>query len=890
MSRARHLPRPQADLVEARRLLGAGMQLVEMIPYTKRPAGDEWNKYPVSSINPDATGYGLILAPNKLCSIDPDSIEHARVGMQALGFDLEVLMAAGVRTRSTRAGSGGRSTFAAEGELTWLTFTSKTKGTCLEFRADSPNLQDTVPGIVYYDKQGNLCQQQYANCKRLDDAPPLPDDLLAWWERCSTDITFLREQQERFFRAIGDAPNLSISTGKGGSLAFAAPGYRTDYNRTHKVEELLDRHGYTWHQDVQRWAPPTASGAPGVRPIPGRDDLWRSDHASDPLHGTFDAWTAFVQLDHGGDLEAAKAAIDATRQPPPRDPNDPGYAPGDEIRTGQSEPKQSAPLAGASTPTRTTADSAHGKSLYALGRRLADAGPLADDELVAVLATLNGSRCQPPLESAVVALIAKNVANGASAWPEPANILTEAAAAAFEPGDVPAVLADYSCAWAEAAGFDPSASIACAVVTAAAALDDRIRLEVNSGLGWWESTRLWAALFTPPGGGKSPAIREMTRPLREIHREVVETYAAQPKPDDDDERPPMPAVYTNDCTTEKLSEVLRDNPRGLLFVVEEFDSWIGSHDAYRNGGGKDRGEWLQLFDGGPHQVDRIRRGSFFVPNWSVSLLSACTPSALRRYASKLPNDGLLQRVLPVLVRPARPGQPSGDLTAQRCAWDAFVRRLWALPGGDAAPSRSTVIMSDAAAAAFTAHAARYRELAQACGAYHEGLAGHVAKYGTLLARLSLTFHAATADRHPVEEALRAATVDHAARFLARAFRHARAFYAELGGSDTAWQVARRVAASLLADGVAEVSRRDLIQTCRAFRDATADQQTAAMQLLEDAGWVRTTDAAYAKGHPTRWLVSPAAHARYAPHGEAHRQRRAMVRQALHGGSDAPEAT
>lgn len=300
------------DLSEARRLLGAGMKLVRMIDYTKQPAGEEWNLHPITNIDPNATGYGLILAPNKLCSIDPDNVALARIGMRAIGFDLDELMEAGTRTRSTRAGSGGRSTFASEGDLCWLAFRSKSAGTVIEFRAESPNLQDTIPGIVYRDKAGNLCRQEYANCKRLDDAPPLPDTFFEWWARCSRDIEFLRAQETTFFAAIGGAHHPSISTGKGASLAYPAQGYRTAYNRAHKVEELLERHAYTFDRRTQRWAPPTATGAPGVRPIPGKDDLWRSDHASDPLMGTFDAWTAYVVLDHAGDVEAARRACEAS--------------------------------------------------------------------------------------------------------------------------------------------------------------------------------------------------------------------------------------------------------------------------------------------------------------------------------------------------------------------------------------------------------------------------------------------------------------------------------------------------------------------------------------------------------------------------------------------------
>ena len=308
------------DLSEARRLLDAGMHLVKLERYSKRPMGDGWNRMEnrARAIDPNATGYGYPLSQNKLCSIDPDNWGHAVRGMRALGFDLDQIMNMGVRTKSTRPGSGGRSTFLEEPDLSWLKFASRDPkvGVVLEFRADSPNLQDVVPGVVYYDKSGEVCTQNYANGKRLDDAPSLPDDLLEWWQRCSTDIEFYREQQAKFMEAIGAPANLAISTGRGSvqKLAFEAPGYRRDYNKTHTVESILTRHGYQWHAKERRWSPPTATGAPGVKPIPQRDGLWRSDHASDPLSGTFDAWIAFVVLDHFGNLEAAKAAFDAERK------------------------------------------------------------------------------------------------------------------------------------------------------------------------------------------------------------------------------------------------------------------------------------------------------------------------------------------------------------------------------------------------------------------------------------------------------------------------------------------------------------------------------------------------------------------------------------------------
>ena len=99
--------------------------------------------------------------------------------------------------------------------------------------------------------------------------------------------------------------------GCGESLPFEAPGYRGPFNRANSVRDIIEAHGYAYHQREQRYSHPGATGAPGIRQIPGKDGLWRSDHAGDPLHGTFDEWAAHVQLNHSGDVNAA---IEAERK------------------------------------------------------------------------------------------------------------------------------------------------------------------------------------------------------------------------------------------------------------------------------------------------------------------------------------------------------------------------------------------------------------------------------------------------------------------------------------------------------------------------------------------------------------------------------------------------
>lgn len=291
---------------EAARLLDKGFKLCALHKLSKRPVGDDWQRTPVTDIEEHAGGYGVILAANGLCSIDPDNVEPAREGLRRCGFDLNELMDAGVRASSTRPGSGGRSTFKAPAGLGRVVFSSHSHGTILELRAGQSNLQDCLPGTVYLGKDGDgPYRQEYANGKTIDDAPELPTKFLAWWKRMDEDVVFKREQQA-LLCGVDAVLSVSGGVGKGAKLAFASQ-HRTEFNADTSVEDILARHGYTT-DGGGRWAPATATGAPCVRAIPGCDGLWQSDHASDPLCGTFDAWTAFVVLDHSGDLAAAEAA------------------------------------------------------------------------------------------------------------------------------------------------------------------------------------------------------------------------------------------------------------------------------------------------------------------------------------------------------------------------------------------------------------------------------------------------------------------------------------------------------------------------------------------------------------------------------------------------------
>jgi hypothetical protein len=92
-----------------------------------------------------------------------------------------------------------------------------------------------------------------------------------WWQRCSTDIEFLRDQQTKFFAANGiepdqehHAPRDQRRPGHRGQAGLPRAGHPG------AVQQGPRGRGHPGPARLQpgdgegRWAPPTASGAPGV--------------------------------------------------------------------------------------------------------------------------------------------------------------------------------------------------------------------------------------------------------------------------------------------------------------------------------------------------------------------------------------------------------------------------------------------------------------------------------------------------------------------------------------------------------------------------------------------------------------------------------------------------
>jgi Protein of unknown function (DUF3987) len=141
-------------------------------------------------------------------------------------------------------------------------------------------------------------------------------------------------------------------------------------------------------------------------------------------------------------------------------------------------------------------------------------------------------------------------------------------------------------------------------------------------------------------GGKGEDQDSVARVLEELRKE-------------EPARPNVPRFKSNDSTIEKLGELLRDNPRGLLIVRDELVGLMASWE--REGREGDRAFFLEAYNGDQsYDTDRIGRGHIHIPNLCLSLFGGIQPDKLTAYlemaTGALDNDGMLQR-FQVLVYP-----------------------------------------------------------------------------------------------------------------------------------------------------------------------------------------------------------------------------------------------
>jgi hypothetical protein len=248
---------------------------------------------------------------------------------------------------------------------------------------------------------------------------------------------------------------------------------------------------------------------------------------------------------------------------------------------------------------------------------------------------------------------------------------------------LPSTLAVFVEAQHQAMGADPAALAMAVLTTVAGAIDAETKIKM--GEGWTEPPILWTALIGPPSAMKSPIVQKVTAPLRKIDGSQDAIWRQQKSLWDNAKAtgsnsvpcPPKPArSIIHDATAEKVAEILSRDPAGSLMVYDELAGWIGSFERYSSGLSS-RAFFLQCWNGGLFLKDRVGQGArdqhaeIRVENLALCILGGIQPDKLCELRN-LTSDGLLQRLLPILMQLPERGNESRPVSAAEANYEKLI--------------------------------------------------------------------------------------------------------------------------------------------------------------------------------------------------------------------------
>ena len=437
--------------------------------------------------------------------------------------------------------------------------------------------------------------------------------------------------------------------------------------------------------------------------------------------------------------------------------------------------------------------------------------------------------------------------------------------------------------------------VAASVFTAAGSvIGARCAIKPKRFDDWSVVPNLWGGIVGPPSAKKSPAAGEGMKPVDRLIRKAVEAHkealkgfeaesvirdarqkalqaeidvaakkerlSSEPRAKDlgslkvellaasaeQDDEPTVRRFRTNDTTVEKLGELLRDNPAGLLVMRDELVGLLSSWD--KEGREGDRTFFLEGWNGNaPFDTDRIGRGSILIPNHCVSIFGGIQPDKLIMYleqaSNALANDGMLQRfqmlVYPDPVqweyRDRVPNQAAREKVYELFATLAdFVPTAYGACPADEFNRFPSFQFDDEAQELYIEWATDlHRKIDRED---NQLIAQHLAKYDKLFPALALIFHLMNRATGGSQIAVTRDCALRAAAWCTFLEAHARRCYRLLAdnGLRAAQALAAKIQTGALADGF---TARDV--RLKQWRYLTKDEGiTSALDWLEDSGWLR----------------------------------------------------
>jgi Protein of unknown function (DUF3987)/Bifunctional DNA primase/polymerase, N-terminal/Primase C terminal 2 (PriCT-2) len=459
-------------------------------------------------------------------------------------------------------------------------------------------------------------------------------------------------------------------------------------------------------------------------------------------------------------------------------------------------------------------------------------------------------------------------------------------------GLLPPIIEDFARQESEAMGSDPACLAMAALTVCAAVTPDRVQVRMKRQAWWFESTRIWTLPVGDPSTMKTPSLAAAVAPMKrlsaamnDLYKDQVKIYEKLTKEQQEEQDPPTRiVVMLRDTTIEAAGVVLANNPEGVLLFQDELTAWFGSMGKYGNGSKStdgDRAFWLQAYDGGPYEFNRISRGTTFVPNLSMSVLGGIQPDRIRDIARNSSDDGLLQRMFPIILRPAVQGkdQPR-NWTAER--YSDLVDRLRTLHVDH------PVKFDEGAQRLFYELTRKHLELQQAVETVSKKLSSAIGKYNGMFGRLCLTFHCIeatlkflnTGEHVEVPPLITLDTARRVAKLMHEfLFPHANAFYGGILGLANDSDRLKATADYILAHRLERVSNRDLARGVRGMSKLTQREVENIFEQLDSFGWL-TPRPGRRKLDPRVWHVNPRVHTKFAERAKREVERREQAKKVM----------
>lgn len=333
------------------------------------------------------------------------------------------------------------------------------------------------------------------------------------------------------------------------------------------------------------------------------------------------------------------------------------------------------------------------------------------------------------------------------------------------------------------------------------------------------------------------------------------------------QKPIWKRYKTNDTTIEKLSELLAENPRGLLLYRDELVGLLSSWD--KEGREGDRAFFLEAWNGdGSLTTDRISRGTVHTENLCISIFGNTQPAKLSRYLYHAirgtDNDGLLQR-FQLLIYPDAPKNwklidrvPHHQAKQRVVGLFKKLAEMNFLECGATreANNRFAYFHFDQEAQDLFNEWLSQLEEKTLQADDQPILIEHLSKYRSLLPSLALIFHLINVVDGKQANKIPRDTLLMAIGWCGYLEKHARRIYAMV--NNVVYQSASRLARKIQEGELSSpFSVRDIYRKEWAMLNEKAVVQKACDELI-DVGWIRHELQAYEHGRPKSpiYIINP----------------------------------